>query len=1166
MTTYLPLLDRLEAMRRAVRRRLIAYGVLAVGAGGVAAFLTIVSFDQFLDFPSVLRIIVALIFFGGFAFACNRWIITPLRSPLTVETIASRLERHFPGLDDRLTSTVQFLQGGAIGSERMRSAVIDETEKQVAALPLESALSLRRIGHSAASCALAAVVLLVVGLAAPQWVRTGVVRYTDPFGDTQWPRTVEIEPLTHDVAVAVGESALVRMRITKGLSNELRGVVRLREKDGTVSALTMQRRNDGTFEAAIDSITADLEYWFEAGDDDTARHPRTIRAVKRPTVVEALAEVIPPPYAAQRAARTHDLAEGAVKVPVGGRAVLRIRSSKPVAADGALLRVITADENEKPIPLQIDSSDATLLSVALPIAEDKRFTVELRDQDGFENHGALEYSLVARADTPPTVAILEPQAVAEVTPDATLPVLVRVEDDFGVSGLRLDVERLGASRPRSVDLMELLSFSDEAGRVIGEARYEWELGALALSPGDTVLYSALARDNCDICVVEENSSAAEDVVGQHGRSATMRLRVVSEIEMQARMREDVGILETRIREALIEQNDLLDRTLGLVDSETSEQPRRREEIEGGASSQARLARRMREVARRFDELMDRASRNRLKDAEGIGRLEDAGRLLREVSEGPMSSAATTMTQAAEQREAQDQQSSLETAAAEQERAVDQMRELLRDMGQWGHFKALANRTRDLIDRQESLREQTGQTGQPMAGKPVEALTDEEKAALARLRRRQEQIAADADQLIERMERLAEQEREEDPAAAEASHAAARAARANDLGRHLEESAKAIDENRTASAMLGQREALQALKKMASALEEREKRELERLRKELREADEIIARLLKDEEEIKADTESAEADPGGADPNDLRRRQRTLRRNARLTGDDLLEKEGAVDAGRLVRRSARPMGEAESALHKGQMADALTAQDDAIALLIQAREALAAAQQRADEEALARTLREVHESLVEIQRAQVAINREASALQANVDAKGRIGRAEARTAASLSRAQGEARGQVDALLPDLESVIVFQWSLQRVSGWMEEAQAMLDKRTIDDALRDSHDRIAAELDRLIGAISRTREMPLDVEFAEAEEGGGGGQSGMPGAVKPVPTMAELLVLKGMQAEINERTAGFGEASETGEVTEEVLRDLKRIGEDQEQVRELAERLTARAQEP
>jgi hypothetical protein len=62
---------------------------------------------------------------------------------------------------------------------------------------------------------------------------------------------------------------------------------------------------------------------------------------------------------------------------------------------------------------------------------------------------------------------------------------------------------------------------------------------------------------------------------------------------------------------------------------------------------------------------------------------------------------------------------------------------------------------------------------------------------------------------------------------------------------------------------------------------------------------------------------------------------------------------------------------------------------------------------------------------------------------------------------------------------------------------------------------------------------------------------------------VPTVAELLVLNAMQNDINERTAALYGRFDTSNPSEKDLRQLTVIGEDQFEVRRLAELVTNRA---
>ena len=87
----------------------------------------------------------------------------------------------------------------------------------------------------------------------------------------------------------------------------------------------------------------------------------------------------------------------------------------------------------------------------------------------------------------------------------------------------------------------------------------------------------------------------------------------------------------------------------------------------------------------------------------------------------------------------------------------------------------------------------------------------------------------------------------------------------------------------------------------------------------------------------------------------------------------------------------------------------------------------------------------------------------------------------------------------------------------------------------------------------------------MEFVETDTGGGQGQGELV-TDRPVPTVAELLVLKALQTDINDRTQGLQQSFDIDEATEQQLRELRILGEDQAELRRLAERVTEQAQHP
>ena len=223
-----PLIHRLTQLRRTIRLRLAAYGLCVVAAGGVVAFLTIITVDWMLGLPPVLRIITAGLFLSGFVFATLHWIVRPLQARFDLGELASRLESRFTVLQDRLVSAVNFIENGGTGSPGMMERVVHNTERALDDIRLESALTVRPLLLRATVMVASFAALLFLAAGSPDWIRTGTYRYVYPWGQIEWPRTVSIRPLTGDRIVAIGASVTVGMKIERGLSDgnwELEGRV-----------------------------------------------------------------------------------------------------------------------------------------------------------------------------------------------------------------------------------------------------------------------------------------------------------------------------------------------------------------------------------------------------------------------------------------------------------------------------------------------------------------------------------------------------------------------------------------------------------------------------------------------------------------------------------------------------------------------------------------------------------------------------------------------------------------------------------------------------------------------------------------------------------------------------------------------------------------------------
>ena len=1156
MSSDSQLIRRLEKIRQTVRRRLLAYGIMAVVAGGIASFLTSVTVDWLLRLPGLLRLVAAGLFLTGAAGAILHWVIRPLRTRIDAAEIARQLELRFSGLRDRLSSTVHFLEHGTSDSESMTRRVIENTDAETAPLPLESALSLVSMVRCGVLLLLSVLAMCLVLTTAPNWARTGLYRYVDPFGAIEWPRRVLIIPLTDAEAVAMGESVTVRMTVERGMRESLRAFVYVRGADGEVVALAAQRDGERTFFAMIDAVTTDLEYWFEAGDASTASHPFTIRVVRRPEVVGALAEITPPSYAVWQTHSTRALSDGPVDAPVGGQVKIIIHASKPIPPGASRARGGLRFMDGSYLALEALSSDPQTLTTVMDILESVSFVVELRDEEGFSNRGAAQYEIRAVPDAPPSVSILSPTAVTESTPNGWVAISIKIEDDLGVSSVVLDVERVADGEHQSIDLTnELIKAPDDEDVWLTEL--DLQPSSFAAAPGDDLVCSAVATDNRPL----------PGEAGQVTRSAPIRIKIISESEFDTRIRDELAALERRMRRVLLAQSELLDSTRSLIRSQVDPPALTNAESEqthGMTTRQTRLVRRLQDTARRFVELKSRMQRNKAGEPAGLQTIDAVADSLRQIATGEMQDAAGFLLAAGNPALPIIQQKALSDASKNQSSAVEQLRALLANMAQLGDFEALVSRTRDLLDLQEDIRTHTQRLGKSLLGKAVESLDAEDAAALRRVRRRQEQLAGDVGQLLARLRRSTKTPDEQDPSGQEAIDDAIRSARTSKLEGKVKSAAESIAANRTAAAAMEQKAAVDGLRKMLRALQQRQDRELARLRKTVRDAVDQVAQLLEEEKDLRDATHEAVliASEHGVLLN-LSDGQRVIAINTRALGNELEERVETFDPARVVRSAADRMNVAKEGLQQGDAKSARTAQDQAIAALEEAIELLIALEEQVAREETRRTLDEIRGALESLAEAERTIDGAVRVLHESIKSKGRMARSEAREAARLARDQHNLRRLVEQWLPVFEKVKVFAWSLRRVSERMDRGRRRLDNRQIDDELLRIVVRIVRDLERLVKAIDETLNLP-EREFAEAEEGGGsGGRAAQRDAMRPVPTVTELLVLKSLQRDLVDRTRTLHAEVRGADLSEEQLRAIVELGEDQKGISGVTQMLTQQA---
>ncbi len=163
-----PLRNHLRQIRRRVRlavglRGLSWVVVLVFGSALAAGFL-----DWLIQWnDGGVRLLLSASFAGLAVWGCWRFLIRGLLFRLTDVELAHRIEDRYPQFQDRLSSTVQFIEGGCrpeVGSPDLQQHVIDETLQSIERVDLADIVELRgvlRIASAAVVVCLATAIVTI---------------------------------------------------------------------------------------------------------------------------------------------------------------------------------------------------------------------------------------------------------------------------------------------------------------------------------------------------------------------------------------------------------------------------------------------------------------------------------------------------------------------------------------------------------------------------------------------------------------------------------------------------------------------------------------------------------------------------------------------------------------------------------------------------------------------------------------------------------------------------------------------------------------------------------------------------------------------------------------------------------------------------------------------
>jgi hypothetical protein len=456
---------KLNALRRLLLAHLVGKGLAWVAIALVAGVFLSLGVEYKLHMDRAQRLLILGAVLGGVGYACWRLLLRPLRVPMGPEEMALVLERHFPHLDDRLISALQFvrLDPALTGSS---PALMREVSRQAQELsaglavskPIQGNRTWRRIGLAAGALAVLAIFTAFNYPVMAMWFQRSVL-----LSDVAWPKKTHLfldqdsfRVRRADRMEVVKLSPSGQLRIGRG--DDLEAVVHAdpdyvlpeevicHSRMPALGALSQAVGPDETlsgYAISFPNAAADFEFYFTGNDDRT----QTVQVVVvPPPELTAVAFTVKPPEYTGLPQSDLGAANGVMTVSAGSTVIVRSALANKELAQA---RLMLDGRNVCDLTLksvQVDGQGRLMGmegKFTLPDRLEKNslpLEFQLSDQEGFVSKGGSAlYTLRIEPDRAPTVALGRSGVRGDISAHCIIPLLLEVHDDHGLSAAQLSV-------------------------------------------------------------------------------------------------------------------------------------------------------------------------------------------------------------------------------------------------------------------------------------------------------------------------------------------------------------------------------------------------------------------------------------------------------------------------------------------------------------------------------------------------------------------------------------------------------------------------------------------------------------------------------------------------------------------------------------------------------
>ena len=802
--------DEIQAIARRARRLLLVHGLcwFVVVVVSVAFVFGCVDYSLRLQDLGV-RLILSMAFGVTLIWSLQRFVMPSMRRRFGDLEVAQQVERRFPQLGDRLSSSLEFLRSDQAANQAesafLRQSVISETEALVRPLDLGECLDSRATRRSLWACLPLLVVIGIICGVDLDASSLAARRLAAPWSHAPWPRWNSLEFTQAPERIALGQDFAVEVtdrqhRLPKAATLHLW----FEGDEGEVETAVMQRGDD-RFRYTRSNVTRAFQYRVTGGDDESMDW-RSLAVVEPVRVIDFQVAVQPPAYSGIAPAQ---ISSGPIRVLADSQVVISGRASRPVQKARLYIQIGDAVNS---IDGEVDASDSTFRVTSLPTDTPAKgqYWIELVEADGVVSGSECRANWEIVPDHVPLVTVQAPTTEMYFTPDAKVPVRVLGTDDFAVKAIQLQIgtttiplfagPELPAARdalPTNVDVRDISRTLD--------------LREFQLMPGNSI----------------ELVFAASDYKLQISHPLTRTITIISREDFDYRSQTQQKQLLAKLVEALrlqratrsqIESLQTQLSTVGkLSDADASR-------LRAGELQQQQVTRLLDDspggAAQLVAELIGALSSNQLSGSDAALRMERLSTILDVLNRQRLPELQSEFVRATKATRIEldevDELTSLLVSIGDRQNAVaDDLQAMIGQLSQWDDYRRFARDVAQLLRDQQALSTKVSQLS--TIGQRFDSLSPQQRADLDRTSGEQLDAAHRFERIQAEMDGLREMTRQSDAATAATLAEAIRTAGANEIAERMREVGNDVSRNRLGNASRTQSDIEQGLQQVLSAL-------------------------------------------------------------------------------------------------------------------------------------------------------------------------------------------------------------------------------------------------------------------------------------------------------------------------------------------------------------